>query len=354
MVHSVRLHRVGQERAHELHSELRMTRKSICTALTPRMRAELTLATSHVIAVDFLYISRGTSRDVLISTGVVYPLGTPVALKICKAFMPDNSEELTRLLLMKSKHLPEVFGFVPCMEISDWRTREKLSILVLEAIPISIRDQLAAIRYVQPCALPALFIEDILREGLNWLVGSWMDNGDQFSPLQTEKLGLRMSYVQYCCLHEAGVKSQGVAPMILMASELCIVCLDATRACKNRERGRSDFNKSLKFFMRDVSSVIGDLFNHPVWRRYSKQVLCLLEAIMTEFCNSPETSMMQVCHRHMERFRQMWLEELTLQQASGQAPAFKRCAFACSGASFRACATELFRGVNGARRAGDV
>ncbi len=76
------------------------------------MRAELTLATSHVVAVDFLYISRGTSRDVLISTGVVHPLGTPVALKICKAFMPDNCEELTRLLLMKSKHLPEVFAFV--------------------------------------------------------------------------------------------------------------------------------------------------------------------------------------------------------------------------------------------------
>ena len=110
------------------------------------MRAELTLATSRVIAVDFLYISRGTARYVLISTGVVYPLGTPVALKICKAFVPDNSEELARLLLMKSKHIPEVFGFIPCMEISDWRTKDKLSILVLEAIPISIRDQLVAIR----------------------------------------------------------------------------------------------------------------------------------------------------------------------------------------------------------------
>ena len=169
-----------------------------------------------------------------------------------------------------------------------------------------------------------------------------------------QKLGLRMSYAQYCCLHEAGVKSQGVAPMILMASELCMVCLDATRACKNREQGRSDFNKSLKFFMTDVSSVIGVLFNHPVWRRYSKQVLCLLEGIMTELYNSPETSMMQVNHRHMERLRQIWLEELTLQQARGQAPAFKRCVFVCSGATFRACATELSRGVMGARRAGEL
>ncbi len=150
------------------------------------------------------------------------PYGTLVALKICRVGKSNRGDEFQRLLQMRSSHLPVVFGFIPSMSISG----QEHSILVVEAISITIDHQFADMNEIEPCAVAAVF-EDILREGLLWLVGSWAGNGDQHADLHTGNLGLRMQYVQYCRLHEAKIRSHGVAPMSLTATELGIVCLDA-------------------------------------------------------------------------------------------------------------------------------
>ena len=138
------------------------------------MKVELTLATSEVVVADFMYCGRGVSRDVLLSEGVVFPFGAGMASKICRANKANNGVECRVLLTMKSAHVPRAYGYITSQMISDM----EYSILIAEAVPMSIDHQLAEMKDVEPCAVAAVFIEDILRKGLLWLVGSWVGSGD--------------------------------------------------------------------------------------------------------------------------------------------------------------------------------
>ncbi len=311
-VHSICLRGIGQHRAIARDTPQMMSRKALCSSLTPEMHVDLTLETSEVASMVFEYSGRGISRDVLVSKGVVMPYGTLVALKISRAGKSNNKEEFHRLLEMRSRHLPLVYGFIPSMSISG----QEHSILVVEAISISIDHQLADMKGIEPCAVAALFIEDILREGLLWLVGSWAGNGDQYADLHTGNLGLRMQYVQYCRLHEAMIRSQGVAPMSETATELGIVCLDAEAACRNRGRGRGDFNKGLKVFITDVSHAISMQFTHPFWQMYSHYVHSLLQVI-SDMYHVYEPMMLPTCHGHLLQFRSKWYSALSQYVISG-------------------------------------
>ena len=123
-----------------------------------------------------------------------------------------------------------------------------------------------------------------------------------------------MQYEQYCRLHEARIKSQGVAPMNLSATELCIVCLDAEAACKSKKRGRRDFNKGLKVFIRNVCHAISMQCRHYFWQLYANHVQLLLQVI-SDMKPCYEPMMLQTCHKHLMDFQQRWLAVLPPQQA---------------------------------------
>ena len=263
------------------------------STLTSHMRCSMSVTlpfqATQQIQFDVLYLARGVSRDALRSIDVVGALDNKVVVLELSKFGGNNTgaaAEFEALVKFRgNRYLPQVFDYIPDAIAGSGQWTNQCSVLVVEACPTTVDEELHSIVQAPISVAACRYIEHIVREFLVWMVSQYVEDGMQFKDCHSGDIGLLMTFARFRAreAEQQEYNLQGDYAKTVVG----LKHVDAESVADGKPWKMSGLNIELKKFVSCFTYEFVHTKAHVSWKRvcnlYSEHVLaCISWHVNTE------------------------------------------------------------------------